>query len=70
MFDNMTFDEIEKFIDDLVNSREFDKVSKEFFSELDNKDCRKEDDHYGNVWWLFIRRGEQEIQRVSKQQRV
>lgn len=49
MFDNMTFDEIEKFIDDLVNSREFDKVSKKFFSELTNKDCRKEDDHYGNV---------------------
>lgn len=34
MFDNMTFDEIEKFIDDLVNSREFDKVSKEFFEKL------------------------------------
>lgn len=38
MFDNMTFDEIEKFIDDLVNSKEFDRVSKEFFNELMKED--------------------------------
>lgn len=34
MFNNMTFDDIEKFIDDLVNSKEFDKSSKEFFNKL------------------------------------
>lgn len=34
MFDDMSFDEIEKFIDDLVDSKEFEKVSKEFFEKL------------------------------------
>lgn len=38
MFDNMTFDEIEKFIDDLVNNKDFEELSKEFFNELTKED--------------------------------
>lgn len=34
----MTYEEIEKFIDDVVDSPEFDKVSRDFFNSLIEED--------------------------------
>lgn len=33
-FDDLSYDEIEKIIDDIVDSEEFDKISKNFFKSI------------------------------------
>lgn len=41
MFDNMSFDEIEQRFDEFLDSPEFDKMSREFFGDLIEKDYGK-----------------------------
>ena len=41
MFDNMSFDEIEQRFDEFLDSPEFDKMLREFFGDLIEKDYGK-----------------------------
>lgn len=51
--DNMSFDEIENFIDGLVDSPEFDRLSQEFFGDLVESDNDKEArQDFDNYWGL------------------
>ena len=51
MFDNMTFDEIEKHFDEFLDSPEFDKLSQEFFGDLVESDNGKETrQDFDNYW--------------------
>lgn len=53
MFDDMSFDEIEQWIDGFLDSSEFDKMSCKFFGDLietnDGKEARK---NFENDWKL------------------
>lgn len=42
MFDNMSFDEIEQWFDEFLDSSEFDEMSREFFGDLVEEDSGKE----------------------------
>lgn len=51
--DNMSFDEIEEQLDKLVDSPEFDQISKEFFGDLIEADNGKEErKNFENTWNL------------------
>lgn len=41
MFDDMSYDEIENMIDNIVDSDEFDKISEDFFKSIISSDDSK-----------------------------
>lgn len=53
MFDDMSFDEIEQWLDEFLDSPEFDKMSRKFFGDLveadDGKAVRQD---FENDWKL------------------
>lgn len=53
MFDNMSFDEIEQWFDEFLDSPEFDKMSRKFFGDLVEDDGDKEArESFENDWKL------------------
>lgn len=53
MFDNMSFDEIEQWFDEFLDSPEFDKMSREFFGDLvEDNGGKKARKSFENDWKL------------------
>lgn len=53
MFDDMSFDEIEQWLDEFLDSPEFDRMSREFFGDLVETNGGKETrENFGNDWKL------------------
>ena len=64
MFDNMSFDEIEQRFDEFLDSPEFDKMSREFFGDLIEKDYGKAArQDFENDWKL--RKHEENIENFN-----
>lgn len=53
MFDDMSFDEIEQFFNEFLDSPEFDKMSRKFFGNLVETNGGKETrENFDNDWKL------------------